>query len=352
MINQIESNGIYKFYTILFFIIHLLALNHINTNHKIKQTSIKKSQTNKGRIFLCTLYNNEAEFAYIHIWRLYDYIDKFIIITSNVTYSGHQKNFTLEPFEENIKPYMNKIDFVFYNGSCNRKEYPLTNIIWCIETSQRDYAKDYIEENYNPNENDLLIIVDIDEILTREGIEYIKKNPPKEFYFIKGTIYFPYYYHRLEDCDRSLVVRYRKNMKTLTRYRIKKIYKNNTIIFKNNPTKPLITHCSYCFKSIEQYKNKLNSFSHQNFNKPPYNTSNWIFRSHYCRIKINSPEGNDEPYNGWKHLIPDDERLKYLIDRSFMYSLNQTTFTEKDLETLCDKEYNRTPFELSAKYKP
>ena len=42
--------------------------------------------------------------------------------------------------------------------------------------SQRDYAKNYIEENYNPTEKDLLIVVDIDEILTREGIEYIKKT--------------------------------------------------------------------------------------------------------------------------------------------------------------------------------
>ena len=34
-----------------------------------------------------------------------------------------------------------------------------------------------------------------------------------------------------------------------------------------------------------------------------------------------------------------------------MYPLNQTTYTEKDLETMCNETYNRTPFELSAKYK-
>ena len=50
--------------------------------------------------------------------------------------------------------------------------------------SQRDYAKTFIEENYQPTELDLLIVVDIDVILTREGIEYIKNNPPSFFYFI------------------------------------------------------------------------------------------------------------------------------------------------------------------------
>ena len=189
MEKQIKDNIIYKLYSILFFIIYLLVFYHSFNNHQIMQTNIKSNQTNQGRIFLCTLYNNEAEFAYIYLWRLYDYIDKFIIVTSNKTYSGHQKNITFEPFEENIKPYMDKVDIVFYNGSCNRKEYPLAKLIWCIETSQRDYAKYYIEEYYNPNEKDLLIIADIDEILTREGLEYIKKNPPKEFYFIKGTIF-------------------------------------------------------------------------------------------------------------------------------------------------------------------
>ena len=54
--------------------------------------------------------------------------------------------------------------------------------------------------------------------------------------------------------------------------------------------------------------------------------------------------GRDEPYEGCKDLIP-DERLKYLIDRSYMYNISQTNYTEKDLETLCDRKFNGTPFE-------
>ena len=114
----------------------------------------------------------------------------------------------------------------------------------------------------------------------------------------------------------------------------------------------MITHCSYCFKDIEEYKNKLKSFAHQEFNKPPYITNDWIFKSHYCREKVNNPKGDDEIYEGWKDLIPDDERLKYLIDRSYMYNINQTSYSIIDLESLCNKTYNRTPFEPSAKYKP
>ena len=139
--------------------------------------------------------------AYIRIWRLYDYVDKFIIIISNTTHSGLRKNYTFMPFEENLRPFMKKVDIVFFDNICNKEAYPTSSSEWCLEQSQRDYGKTYIEQHYNPTENDLFLVSDIDEIFTREGIEYIKKNPPKVFYTIKGSMYFPYYYHKVEDWD-------------------------------------------------------------------------------------------------------------------------------------------------------
>ena len=298
-----------------------------------------------GRIFLCTIYNNEEEMAYIHIWRLYNYVYRFIIVVSNITYSLQPKTVNLKLFENELKPYMNKVDIVYFDNICNKKLYPYANLIWCLEKSQRDYAVPYIESKYNPTENDLIISVDIDEILTREGINYIKKHPPKDFNFIKGALYFPYYYHRIEDWNRGLVLRYNKNNRALSYFRLLDIRDSHLIRYDYNQSKSLITHCSYCFKNIEEYKTKLKSFAHTEFNKEPYITNNWIFKSHYCREKIDHEGGYDEPYEGWKDLIPDDKRLKYLIDRSYMYNISQTNYTQKDLENLCNGTYNRKPFE-------
>ena len=323
------------------------SIKNINSINKTNNNNITVNSSNTkyslGRIFVSFMYNDEAEMAYIHIWRLYDYVDKFIILFSNRTFSGFPKNFSFSPFEENIRPYLNKVDIVKFNNICNKKEYPSYNPIWCFENSQRDYAKTFIEEHYDPTEDDLLVVVDIDEIFTREGIKYVRKNPPKDFYHIKGSLYFPYYYHKLQDWDIGCVIRYNKNMMTLSKYR-KMPPENNTLIFEFNSSKPLITHCSYCFNDLEKYRNKIKSFSHQEFNKKPYITNNWIFKSHYCREKINSSPGYDEPYEGWRDLIPDDQRLQYLIDPSFMYPLNLTTYTEKDLVKMCKRKYNREPF--------
>ena len=346
-----ENNNKNCFKIFLLILNIIFSLNYYNINLYINHIIKGNNNITQGRIFLCTLYNNEAAMAYIQVWRLYNYIDKFILITSNITHSGNSKNISFNIFEKDLQPYMNKIDIISFNNICNKKEYPLSDPYWCIEKSQRDYAKTFIEENYNPNKKDLLIVVDIDEILTREGINYIKANPPNKFYFIKGSMYFPYYYHRLGDWDKSFVVRYNKRMKALSKYRLMEIKKNNLLLYKNNPKKALITHCSYCFNNIEEYKNKLKSFAHVDYNKYPYITNDWIFKSHYCRVKIGQPsEGNDEPYEGWEGLIPNDERLKYLLDRSFTYPLNQTKYKKKDLETICNKNYNRTPFEPSTKY--
>ena len=282
---------------------------------------------------------------YIQVWRLYNYVDKFIFTVSNGTYSGLPKNFSLYPFEKELQPYMDKIEFIHFDNICDRNLYPYDEIVWCTEQSQRDYPKYYLEQNYNLNENDLIIFVDIDEILTREGIEYILDHPPINYYFIKGSLYFPYYYHKVGDWDRGIVSRYKKPMIPLNFYWNAKLRDYKILKYENNPSKPLITHCTYCFSNIKKYRNKLQSFSHQEYNKEPYITNDWIFKSHYCRIKIGAKEETDEPYEGWRHLIPDDKRLKFLVDPSYMYDLSETNYTKKDLETLCNRTYRRTPFE-------
>ena len=98
---------------------------------------------------------------------------------------------------------------------------------------------------------------------------------------------------------------------------------NNILKFLYNPAKKHISHCSYCFKDINNYKNKLKSFAHRGFNRLLFISNIWIFKSNYCRIKSGSPlNGYEEPYKGWKYLITDDEKLKYLFGHSFMFPIN------------------------------
>ena len=105
--------------------------------------------------------------------------------------------------------------------------------------------------------------------------------------------------------------------------------------------KKFVIHCSYCFETAEEYINKLKSFTHQEFNKPPYTTYDWVFKSHFCRIKINNPYGNDEIETDWSELIPDDPRYRYLWDPSYEYDITKTNYTKDDLKTLCTQSFRR-----------
>ena len=61
---------------IILLIFYILFFN-ISNNNIHKNINLFKINDNSfnGRIFISFLYNNEAEMAYIHIWRLYDYVD-------------------------------------------------------------------------------------------------------------------------------------------------------------------------------------------------------------------------------------------------------------------------------------
>lgn len=330
-----------RFISLLFMWIFLFA----KTENMIKKYCentllfLIKANEPKMRIFDYWMYNGESEAAYIRIWRLYDYVDYFVIIIAELTFSGQHHNITFHPFEKEIEPYKDKIlIFKFPKKICYRHEYRKYDSIWCREKSQRDYGLIMLQEQFNLTTNDIFLVSDCDEIFTREALRYIIKNPPQTLYYVRGVMYFPYYFHVVEEWNWAFVYRYDPNNHHLSKMRKSS---RNPIYSKNY----FVTHCTYCFSDIEQYRNKIKSFSHQEYNKEPYITNDWIFKSHYCRMKIKSGPGYDESNTNWTELIPNDPRLTFLVDPSFEYPLNLTSYKKEDLENLCDRKYRRTPFD-------
>ena len=297
------------------------------------------------RIFDTWMYNNEAEMAYIRLWRLYDLVDYFIIVVANNSHSGLGKNISFYPYDKEIEQFRDKMRIVYTPHLYCKPEYKRGNTrAWCIERSQRDYGYDYMKENFNLTEDDIILVSDCDEIFTRDAVKFISEHPPKTFYFVKGHMYFPYYFHYQEQWDLGFVLRYQHHFnRTLSSLRVLgHIGPNKEDILQNDV--PFITHCTWCFKDIEQYQNKIRSFGHQEFNRPPYITPDFIFKSHYCRDKINSgPNHYDLNITDYYNYLPDDPRLRFLYDRSFEYDIKRTKYTHDDLKTLCQREFDRRP---------
>lgn len=154
-------------------------------------------------------------------------------------------------------------------------------------------------------------------------------------------MHFPYYYHNVENWNPEFVLRYDPKYISLTRIR----GAHPRLRIFPDEEKPFIIHCPYCFRNIDEYITKFRSFSHQEFNKPPYTTYDWVFKSHDLHQKVNSPNGRDLSITNWRDLIPDDPRFYDLVDPRYEYPLNYTSYTQDNLATLCgNKVFNRDPF--------
>ena len=206
----------------------------------------------------------------------------------------------------------------------------------------------FIENNFNPTRDDLVIVSDVDEILTRNALRYviehppISLSPPREYYVLHGDYYFPFYFHRLNEWDAAMIFSYTPGI-SIAQVRVR--VQNGQVFKLQTPNHEVfVTHCSYCFRTLEEYKRKLQTFTHQEFNKPPYTTNDWIFKSHYCRFTVNAKEkkGIDEPDTDYSELIPNDERVRFLYDPSYEYNISLTSYTQNDLLTLCEKQWRRS----------
>lgn len=312
------------------------------------QKILIQSQTKKIRIFDLWMYNNEAAFAFTRIWRLYNFVDFFIVSYSTQSFSGVPRNISFAPFEKDILQYKDKIILVNVPpGFCDSINYPNLPRPWCVEKSQRSYSLIILKKNFNMTSNDILLISDVDEIFTREAIFYISNHPPDDAYSVCGTLYFPYYFHNIGRWCFAAALRYSDNMDSLQNYREKSYKGKLPKIISQNRT--FVTHCSYCFATLEEYRNKLKSFAHQEYNKEQYTNNNTLFKSHYCRQHLNNEISRrpsfDEKETDWSQLIPNDSRLSFLYDPSFQYPIMFTNYSENDLKTLCgEKKFKRTPF--------
>ena len=348
----LRSNGLLvkeKYYHLIYFLLLAIPFHHfVLGNQSLPSYGVCEETSNfvykKGRVFDIFMYNNEASMAYVRIWREAPYVDYFIIVFSNVTLSGQKRQISFKEFEKDLEPYKDKLIFAYFNGECD-SSYKSKDLNWCRETTQRNYGFKYYQKHLNPQPDDLLLVSDCDEIFTRESIQYFIQFPPEKYVHAAGVYYFPLYFHRMDEWNGAIVARYYPDFQPdLLRTIILRGKKRDPTLVRGD--KPLVTHCSYCFRTLDEYKKKIQSFAHQEFNKPPYTTNDWIFQSHYCRFTVNSKKfgikGYDEPDTDITELIPNDERLRFLYDPSYTYDITLTSYKEEDLPTLCDEQWRRS----------
>lgn len=208
-------------------------------------------------IYSCTLFLNEFDLLNLKLEEELDVVDKFIIVESNMTFSGKEKDFLLDlnhPKIEVIQVPKEQLDFSGDPYYC----------AWIREEICRNAAAPINVEN-----NDVIIISDIDEIHHKEEIESFVE-PTIKYGFI-NLLQKVYYYKinlnlgmwKSAKCISGSLFNLNKNLN----------YWRNKEGLLDFPTNG--KHFSY-LGDAEQISKKISSYAHIEYDTSEYNNIDHI----------------------------------------------------------------------------
>ena len=214
---------------------------------------------------------NEKELVELRIKYLSKLIDYFVIIEADVTHTGKEKkwnfpdilNTSLKEFSHKIQYHKFKVDLQKAEAEKNPNYKGKTwGRSWKIESMQRNYIQEACREF---SANDIIIISDLDEIPSKDKINFIKSSNFKEIApvaFGQSLFHLNCNYLNMEKWIGSIAV-----TKEL-------IDKYEPQIFRDNRSRiSHITEAGWSFSSfggIERVREKFAAFCHEEFNKNEY----------------------------------------------------------------------------------
>lgn len=254
------------------------------------------------KIYDIFLFSQECHMLAVRLYRLSPYVDKFIAITSRSTFSNGLQE--IPACDELIEEYKSKIVFekIKINSNYKTPQYRIIDLRRNIVT---------VVNKYNIQPDDLIIVSDVDEIPTREALDYtlnnlpIQQNPP--FYSLCGPRYLFNYRLELQPSCEGVIFQYKDYKGDINRFRTKaKNGKNKMTIY------PSQTHCEYCYPKYEDISNHFKRSS-ENIELQKYDSYESILRMEHCHTGF-AEKGNFAEYKWKSNPLPNNKEFKYLID--------------------------------------
>lgn len=233
----------------------------------------------------CFTFNNEFDMLELRLSEIYEVVDKFVIVEANSTFKGDAKPFYLEENKERYKKWEDKIIHVkciipdSIKGAWDRERYQRNSFVPSLY---------YL----GLTDDDLVMITDVDEIPNFDTISYIKDYDLKGLYKLEMVIHvaslynklaYPKWYHpKIADWG---------TLKGRTPDSCRSDF--NCQWWENAGW-----HLTY-FGGPKDIENKINSFSHQEFNREEFKQRESIIE----RVRNGEDIFNGEVFAGGFELI-------------------------------------------------
>ena len=224
---------------------------------------------------------NELDLLKLRLDTMWDYVDKFIIVEARKTFTNEDKNLNYEENKNSFKKYWEKIEYIVID------EFPdECKNAWDREYYQRNAIYQGIR---NSKPDDILIVSDLDEIISPYGVKRVKKILKQDHEkVLKLELLNCWYFLNYADYKYFFLA---APVAYCTGHAGEENEKNNILLpqkaraLKNCEIVQCAGwHFTY-MGGMETIKNKIKSFSHQE-----YNTEEWLDDS---RIMEMIKEGKD-----------------------------------------------------------
>jgi beta-1,4-mannosyl-glycoprotein beta-1,4-N-acetylglucosaminyltransferase len=231
------------------------------------------------KIIDCFTFYNELDVLTYRLNVLNDVVDYFVIVESTHTFTGREKQLSFNENKQLFSEFNNKIIHIIVDDIPHK--YPNINIDqneqWINETFQRDAISRGLDLINDLNDRDCIIISDLDEISDPSTLSKIKNN---DIFVTVNKLEQDMYYYNLN--TRYRIKWYFSKILSYEKYKELGITCANIRSYSNSP---IISnggwHLSY-FGDFIFIQNKIQNFSHQEFNRPEYTDLNKIEE----RVKI------------------------------------------------------------------
>jgi beta-1,4-mannosyl-glycoprotein beta-1,4-N-acetylglucosaminyltransferase len=217
-------------------------------------------------IYDCFLFYDEFTLLDIRLAELGDLVDKFVLLESNVTFSGKPKPLH---FSDNMQKYSAWKDKIIPIVCQIDKPDPDR---WVNESNQRNAIGDYLKSACN--EDDLIILTDADEIVSKEAVIEAKGKT------IPGRLIMKMYYYYF-NCLKDEAWQW----PCFCRYRqLATLFGGKAQSMRLSTPQDIVRienagwHFSYIMNP-ERIIEKLGAFSHSEYDKSPYTDIDWIEKS-------------------------------------------------------------------------
>jgi hypothetical protein len=294
-------------------------------------------------IFDCFLYHSESYMLYLHLLTLAGHVDKFVIGYSNESFATRNvSSVSYAPFEKEIMSFKKSIHFLHIDFTIlplSQSKYR-NETSWQREATARNHLIDGVR-HFNPAATDLVLLCDVDEIVTREAIEMVREQPPQHYYNLHGLLFHYSFRWMVGEWDRPMVIRYGSIEAPLDDY---KFYPFLTIL-----PGVLHYHCSFCFPTMAGILKKLASFSHTEYSGGKFGEPAYVYARIACGFGV-IPKRWAMPevltpvdFNADAIYLPEDPRLEFFRYRIGFTDLDRHNLTVRKVKEFVPKKC-RTEF--------